>query len=60
MDSIISSISLPNVFIENSNVFTKDSIVFYNGINKIIIESINLEKVDTVFDIKQINGYYLY
>jgi hypothetical protein len=60
MDSIIHSISLPNVFIENSNVFTKDSIVFYNGINKIIIESINLEKVDTVFDIKQINGYYLY
>jgi hypothetical protein len=38
----------------------KDSIILYNGGNKIFIESIDVEKMDTLFEIKQINGYYLY
>jgi hypothetical protein len=60
IDSIIHSILLPTIFTENPITISKDSIILYNGINKIFIESINVEKVDTVFDIKQINGYYLY
>ncbi len=60
MDSIIHSILLPTIFTENPITITKDSIILYNGINKIFIESIDVEKVDTVFNIKQIIGYYLY
>jgi hypothetical protein len=60
IDSILKSVSLPAEFTDNQITSMKDSIILYNGINKIFIESIDVEKMDTIFDIKQINGYYLY
>ena len=60
IDSILKSVSLPAEFTDNQITSMKDSIILYNGINKIFIESIDVEKMDTLFDIKQINGYYLY
>jgi hypothetical protein len=60
IDSILQSVSLPLGYIESQFTCLKDSIILYNGGNKIFIESIVFEKRDTVFDITQLNGYYLY
>jgi hypothetical protein len=60
IDSILQSVSLPLGYIESQFTCLKDSIILYNGGNKIFIESIVFEKTDTVFDITQLNGYYLY